>query len=630
MEIETLVGAAYWPGHRWPGRFQIPLPSNQKGVDTQMRNLKASFPSLARWAASALCALVALLGAVQIADGRGLSAHSFFFVPLWAALCWGSCRFFALADRPPSRRFFGFALAFVFLTAMGYQMQHRQGIGGGAGLALVGYTALAFTPCAAYLACLLYQACLWVGRLPVHGGTSTRKVFWVYAAVLLACWLPVFLSYYPGLFAYDANNQLSQVIGGEYSTLHPLLHTLLLGGFYQLGGLLGSRTTGMALYTLAQLVVFCLILSYVLLYLYRQRCPRALRVFCLLFFALCPIHPMLGISMTKDTPYAFFYLLLMVLLHQAFLDPEKLKSKKFLLAFLGAIILVCLLRNNGVIAIGFLCVTAFFMLLKRPKFRNRLLAALLCGLALFGASSFALTKAVGARPGPIREALSVPLQQVSRVYFNHKSELDCAKEIEEFIPGVYAYVPTIADPVKAFANVGTGNLVDFLKLWGRLLLQYPEEYVEAFLFTGQGYWFVDDLSQASHYGVGLKNRQGYLLTDTKKGFDIEHSSLFPGLENLYENLFSANEYQKLPIIATVFSLAAYTWLLIFLCLAAAHRKRPDILLGCMALVGALSGVLLGPCALVRYQYPLILGCPILFSLLFGTKKEAPLPARSDP
>lgn len=53
---------------------------------------------------------------------------------------------------------------------------------------------------------------------------------------------------FPGSFAYDVPYQLRQVVTGQYSTHHPLLHTLLLGGLLQLGRYLGDINIGAALY----------------------------------------------------------------------------------------------------------------------------------------------------------------------------------------------------------------------------------------------------------------------------------------------------------------------------------------------------------------------------------------------
>ena len=79
------------------------------------------------------------------------------------------------------------------------------------------------------------------------------QVWTFYGSVIFLCWLPVFLAYYPSVFAYDAEGQLYQVIAGDYSTHHPLLHTLFMGAFFRLGGAAGSYSLGMAVHSVVQM-----------------------------------------------------------------------------------------------------------------------------------------------------------------------------------------------------------------------------------------------------------------------------------------------------------------------------------------------------------------------------------------
>lgn len=67
------------------------------------------------------------------------------------------------------------------------------------------------------------------------GGERRGRAFLFYSLLIFFCWLPIFLAYYPSVFAYDAEGQLYQVIAKDYSTHHPLLHTLFLGAFFRLG-----------------------------------------------------------------------------------------------------------------------------------------------------------------------------------------------------------------------------------------------------------------------------------------------------------------------------------------------------------------------------------------------------------
>ena len=85
------------------------------------------------------------------------------------------------------------------------------------------------------------------------------KVFLFYIIIIFLLWIPVFLAYYPGLFSYDCRWQIPQH-KGTYSNHHPLMHTLLMQLFYyKIGGkLFDSYTTGMACYTIMQMIILAI------------------------------------------------------------------------------------------------------------------------------------------------------------------------------------------------------------------------------------------------------------------------------------------------------------------------------------------------------------------------------------
>lgn len=106
---------------------------------------------------------------------------------------------------------------------------------------------------------------------------ARRRPAWqkwvVYSLLIFLCWLPIFLAYYPSVFAYDAEGQLYQVIAKDYSTHHPLLHTLFLGAFFRLGGAIGSYQTGMAVHSAVQMVLMALAFGWALSLLYERGTP---------------------------------------------------------------------------------------------------------------------------------------------------------------------------------------------------------------------------------------------------------------------------------------------------------------------------------------------------------------------
>ena len=63
--------------------------------------------------------------------------------------------------------------------------------------------------------------------------------------------------------------------------------------------------------------------------------------------------------------------------------------------------------------------------------------------------------------------------------------------------------------------------------------------------------------------------------------------------------------------------AFYCYLLLFYCLCCIGLKRGTWLLPAVYLLALAGTVLLGPCVLTRYLYPLMLSVTVLAILLFG-------------
>ncbi|MCL1854466.1 MAG: DUF6020 family protein [Clostridia bacterium] len=569
------------------------------------------------WGLSALAAYLAVLY-ILFYYPSAETPHSFLWLPAFSALTAANRRFFVEKDRRMARCawWLGFLLALSFFVGV----QAHRSFGGIGDVFCVFGAALCVSPSAAFLVGRACRFCEKAARSRVSASDSAancseRLLFAGYTAILLLCWLPVFLAYYPGIFTYDVGKQIYETGRASYTTHHPLLHTFMLGGFYNLGGRMGSHNTGIALYTGVQMILIALTLAYALLYLRRLNCRRLIRVLVLLFFSFFPPCPLLAISATKDALYAPAFLMSALYLHQGYADPSRFRSVPFMLRLVLSLALICLLRNNAVFVAAFGLVFGV-ILIREKKARLRFAALMLAGMVLFGAVSLGLQKVVRVKPGPGRELLNIPIQQVSRVYKRHLEELDCAAEIEEILPKARYYTYYTADPVKGYAEIGMNNLGEFMRLWSKLLAQYPFEYIDAFLLANIGFWHLDDTSYAQVYGAGLDSRQGYLMTDTIPGYGVEHHSLLPALENLYERLFSANEYLSVPVVSALFSPAFFTWLLAFAAVYAIYAKQKAALLSCAFLFGNLLTLLLGPCALVRYAFPMMLSCPVLFGVAF--------------
>ena len=122
---------------------------------------------------------------------------------------------------------------YALFAAFGWQAEHDGHIHLGYALLTA---ALLVWPIAALLSVLLERG---YARSDESGkSVSVRAGRLLFISGLL--WADVPGIAFPGSFAYDVPYQLRQAVTSVYSTHHPLLHTLLLGGLLQLGRALGE------------------------------------------------------------------------------------------------------------------------------------------------------------------------------------------------------------------------------------------------------------------------------------------------------------------------------------------------------------------------------------------------------
>lgn len=458
-------------------------------------------------------------------------------------------------------------------------------------------------------------------------------VFLISFAVIFCCWLLVWLAYYPGLWSYDPW-QVNQVLNHDYNKHHPLIHTILLGVCYSVGARNQDCNSGVVLYDMIQMCIMSGIFAYVCVYLYRHHSGRIFRIITLLFYALFPVNSILAISPTKDVIFSGLAVLCLVLMLQL-KEMGSGRKKWFCLTLLfGVVNLMLLFRNNAVYALVLFtgCVFLFMLYVwydqRRCPGRYMYMCLFAVGcLISFRAADDVLTRRLDAKEGPVREKYSVSSQQFGRIY----ERLDASgqdEETRELITSYYdmeegEYNPYLSDPMKRCLGIDRdGSEHDYVRNSIKLLFKYPLESLDAFLYLTEGAWYINDTSHAAIYGTGLESRLGYLLTDYKDGYGIVHESKLPVLENILERAFSANEYQKFPVMALLFSPALYFWILVvctvgFLKMRNGYNFVMTGFLWCYFLT-----ILAGPCILIRYMYPFLVCSPVLIGMLHAGMKES--------
>ncbi|MDD3213997.1 MAG: DUF6020 family protein [Eubacteriales bacterium] len=440
---------------------------------------------------------------------------------------------------------------------------------------------------------------------------------------LLACWVPVWLAFWPGTFVADSVTQFYMYLDEAFTTHHPLLHTLLLG-FCMMFGIDhsedGSATVGLAIYSGVQLVLMAAIIAYACHWLRKRNAPVGLRVFVSLFFGLFPFYPLWNFSAQKDILFGGLVLLMILQLADIWRDGFKaLRLPIRWIAFIITSALMMLMRNNGFYAF---CLLIPFAIIYAKGARFRVTALLAGCAAVYLLANSALIWATDATIPCKVEFLSIPLQQIARTLRDHPEAI--AEDTDGVLDTLYGtdpaqfYNPRVADSVKWATDydVVDDNLSSLLSLWRRLGAKYPVSYFEAFLVQNLPY-FLPGADMPYNFDLGV------IQIDI---FTIEEHSYFPELRKLYSDYDQTMTFLGIPGVRLLSDTAFYVWL----CLAgfglALYNRQRQWMAGFVFLLAIWITCLVGPVALMRYMLGLFYSVPVMFAAMFAPKEIKPAAA----
>lgn len=431
--------------------------------------------------------------------------------------------------------------------------------------------------------------------------------------IIFLSWMPCLLAYYPVLFNYDVMRQMPEVLSGQYSVFHPIVHTLILGLFFKVGQLIQNINAGFFLYSVVQMAFLSFCMAFTLSTLKKMKVKPCYIILALIFFMVAIFNPIMSISATKDTIFSGFFLIAFTLL----VSRELYKNKnsyyiKLVLVLIGA----CLFRNNMLYALcAFMVIYVLYLLIKKHSLKQDLnmVIAVIVSITVTVLANAISIKAMHLIVNNGVESLSVPSAQMASVLNAHENQMSSEEK-----DGIYAYLGDeaaedynayCADIVKSKLNVHKLNedKISFAKTWIKNGIKYPVDYVLTFMRLISGYWSLSSIEYIHMYGDDVNERQGYLLTDMKdvKGVDVKHESFLPGLEALYEAFATYNIQENIPIIYLLFAPSAYILTYLAFCIKKKYFKLESLLFFAYLLT-----LLLGPCAIMRYAYPFIICLPI--------------------
>lgn len=457
------------------------------------------------------------------------------------------------------------------------------------------------------------------GKLSAFGTTFLGKPFsiknrWIglliFTIVILICWIPCFLSYYPMMDAYDIFyktpywfQQHSQALTGNYIKHHSVLHTFFWSLAIKTGDALKTRP--FVPYALGQMFVMAIVFSKTLVYLNSKSVAKIWTVLALVFYAF-PVNAIFSQIPTKDVSMAPVLLLLILNLYRLFSEDPGYKAYLGIPVAIIEAVICCLLRNNFIYAFFVFAILAFII---QKKARKPFAVFALATVAIFKLIDGPVYSAIGVYPGEKHEALCVPIQQLAYTMIEAPQKLspEDRDEIMMYFPKYKNYNPRFADPVKDNADdeILESNLTNFVKLWVKVGLKCPGEYIDSFLTLNIPYWYLG-ASPLDPY-----SERQYIETGDK----TDHTPLLSlGLFDFYEKESNFSGVNSLPIIKVFFLLATPIWLLIFgICFRKTKKDKNAMTVLSLLLLYMLT-FLLGPVSCMRYIYPIFVTYPMIIYL----------------
>ena len=436
---------------------------------------------------------------------------------------------------------------------------------------------------------------------------SAPKAF----GLILACYVPMFAITFPGSFAYDVPFQLEQVFTGQYSTHHPLLHTLLMGLCVKLGHAVGQINLGAALYTVIQMAGMAACFAMTCASIARQSGARAAKLSAA-FFALYPLHMMMSVNATKDVLFSGLFVLTLTLLREMLVLKRTDKTIITGIVLGGAAML--LLRNNALYAMAAWIALALLILGKKAM--RMLLAALLAMVLCVGAGKL-LKAATSASEGDLCEMLSWPIQQMARARNLHGDRLSDEEKraIDELMPeeSWQLYDPTISDPVKF--EFDTAQLLSdpgrYAKVYLNVAVKCPKAYFDALLMHTYSFFYPYGRYGVSGYYLQMGvSDQYYDWCDFER---ISSQSLLPRVLSSLSWRFGAQGAMQIPVLGYVFNMGVIIWLMLFFALRELYFGRWKSFAVALLPVLLWGTFLLGPVMAGRYIYPFVCSLPVLAS-----------------
>jgi len=434
--------------------------------------------------------------------------------------------------------------------------------------------------------------------------------------------MPVFLAVYPGYFCYDATTQFEQADSGEYTSYHPVLHTWLLGNTVKsLHSITGSYNTAIAIYTIVQMMIISGCLTYAMYFLEKHKVSKLIQLGSMIYYCFFPVVVMYGMCSTKDSLFTAITLVAILFIIDMLLNKDKFfKSIKLQIRMVVCLFLMFAFRNNAVYAF---IVFIPILIYSCKGYRKNISILITILMVIWFVYMGPLHKVLNIEKNNELEYLSIPLQQVARVY-NYNPDSLTEEDLEKIYrimedEKLKTYNPELSDSIKHPDGFNQeelkNNYKEYIDLWISIGLRNPKMYIDSVLENTLGYWYPNTILKGYNY---WGTETSYFIATTEP--PGERDSKIPLLEELYYKISREATIQRLPVVSMLFSIGFMFWIVLILVGYNIYKNRNHINIPLYLILLIWLTLIPGPIVQVRYILILFYAFPLFMGFLLNGKK----------
>lgn len=405
---------------------------------------------------------------------------------------------------------------------------------------------------------------------------------------------------------------------------HPVVPTLIIHVLILFAvKFFNCANLGVFAYCLMQTVLTMCGVSLLVSTLEKEKVRDAFLLGTIMYFAFHPRIQNYIFVLTKDTCYAALLLIVVILLWK--LVMRKQITKHTVPTFILCLVIMPFFQNAG---IYISVIVGIVGIISGLWSRKGWIVTLVCVFAVYFVATKIIFPLNHFTPGSIREALSIPAQQTARYLREYPG--DVTREELEIINKVWNseimavdYNPVVSDSAKNTFNkhATTGELLDYFKVWFKMLLRHPDSYIQATMNNYYEYVYPGKAT-ARGYLFNYSDTTFKFCTDKLRMNGIDEINLYwlnspkilartrMAFENIRETLF------RIPVISVILCVAAYIWTAFVALMYMIYRKNGKAIL---ILLPILVVILVCFAAssnggYFRYAYPVVVTLPAVLGL----------------